>query len=331
LKIVDGKDTYGNTFDKRGNLVQSVYYKNKNSSYVVESYIYDATNRMVKGTNETGESSFYIYNGLGHLVGNEWIIKKNGYGYTGLSTTPSEQFNGVIVCNKHSHTDGSGHINPTGQGHTGTGTSAGMTPNIDSKKFSVIHKDYVLDYTSPLKNVIMETEEVAGGLTYRYTYGLKKVNVVIKGIPNGVGGVAQKVTYPDGPADIVKLYYHHDRLGSTIYLTDNVAGKVTSYVSYDDWGALTNKAIVRIGVRELDLVQEYTGHPEDMVLGIYYARARMYDAQDNRFTSFDKIRGFIKYPLSQNKYLYTESNPIKYIDITLQTYEDKLFGTKKAS
>ena len=27
-------------------------------------------------------------------------------------------------------------------------------------------------------------------------------------------------------------------------------------------GALTNKAIVRVGVRELDHVQEYTGHPE---------------------------------------------------------------------
>jgi len=85
-------------------------------------------------------------------------VTEYGNGYTGLSTTPSELFNRDIVCNKHSHTDGSGHINPTGQGHTGTGTGAGMTPNIDSKKFSVIHKDYVLDYTSPLKNVIMETE-----------------------------------------------------------------------------------------------------------------------------------------------------------------------------
>jgi YD repeat-containing protein len=64
-KIADGKDTYGNTFDKRGNLVQTVYYKNKNSSDVTASYVFDATNRMVKGANESGKISFYIYNGLG--------------------------------------------------------------------------------------------------------------------------------------------------------------------------------------------------------------------------------------------------------------------------
>ncbi|MCL1816867.1 MAG: hypothetical protein FWG43_04620, partial [Clostridiales bacterium] len=66
----------------------------------------------------------------------------------------------------------------------------------------------------------------------------------------------------NGAKDIVKLYYHHDHLGSTDYLTDNIAGKVTSYATYDDWGELTAKAIVKMGLRMLDLVQEYTGHPK---------------------------------------------------------------------
>ena len=133
--------------------------------------------------------------------------------------------------------------------------------------FAIVHKDYVLDYTSPLQNVIMETESGDNALIYRYTYGLQKDSAVIYGIPNSVGSVVQNYTYPSGAANIVKLYYHHDRLGSTDYLTDNITGKVTGYITYDDWGELTAKAIVQLGVRELDLVQEYTGHSFDQVLG----------------------------------------------------------------
>jgi hypothetical protein len=55
-KNVNNKDQYTNTFDKRGNLTQ-VIYNTKNR--VEESYVYDATNRMVKGTNAIGESSEY--------------------------------------------------------------------------------------------------------------------------------------------------------------------------------------------------------------------------------------------------------------------------------
>jgi RHS repeat-associated protein len=161
-------------------------------------------------------------------------------------------------------------------------------------------------------NVIMEYEDGAGVLTYRYTYGLKKSNVVISGIPNGVGGLSQKYAYPPGAADIVKLYYHHDRLGTTHYFTDNLAGRVSGFVSFDSWGSLASKAIVRLDVRELDLVQEYTGHPADMVLGLYYAKARMYDPLTSRFKSADPIKGYITNPQTLNQYSYCINNPLKY-------------------
>jgi len=48
-----------------------------------------------------------------------------------------------------------------------------------------------------------------------------------------------------------------------------------------------------MGVRELDLVQDYTGYAYDMVLGLYYAKARMYDADDRRFMSGDLLKGTI--------------------------------------
>ena len=188
-------------------------------------------------------------------------------------------------------------------------------PQIDNMKFAIVHKDYVLDYTSPLQNVLMETESGDGGLTYRYTYGLQKDSVVLYGILNGVGSVVQTFNYPTGPQNIVKLYYHHDHLGSTDYLTDNITGRVTSYVTYDDWGKLTAKAVVQLGVRELDLVQEYTGHSYDQVLGLYYAKARMYDAADRRFMARDIYKGDIRNPLSLSQYIYCLDNPTIFVDL----------------
>ena len=114
---------------------------------------------------------------------------------------------------------------------------------------------------------------------------------------------------------ILKLYYHNDRLGSTSFLTGNdTDGKVVSYVTYDDWGALTSKVVLRNGNRELDLVLQYTVHPFDQVLGVYFAQARMYDAVDQRFMAMDLARNNIAYPQTFNQYMFVLGNPLKYID-----------------
>ena len=165
---------------------------------------------------------------------------------------------------------------------TAGAAEGGVVPAIGNKQ-AAVHKDYVLDYTSSLKDVILETESGNGGITYRYTYGFEKISVAMTGSLSGSGNLNQN--------GIVKLWYHHDHLGTTEYLTDNVSGKVTSYISYDSWGALTSKANVKMGVRELDLIMEYTGHPYDRVLGMYFAEARMYDTTDRRFVAVDIIAG----------------------------------------
>ena len=85
----------------------------------------------------------------------------------------------------------------------------------------------------------------------------------------------------------VKLYYHSDRLGTTDYMTSNTDGRIISYVSYDDWGAPTAKAVLKAGVRELDMAIDYMGHVYDQALGLYYAKTRMYSAEHRRFLSVD--------------------------------------------
>jgi YD repeat-containing protein len=150
-KQVDGKsDDYDNYFDRRGNLVEVRYNGNgNNANRLEEAYVYDATNRMVKGRKYLGtsteyEESHYIYNGLGYLVTNEWIINKNNYGYhgSGIALDPTEQVGDVVVCDRHTNSTGLGHINPTGKGHTTGGTTGGTVPTINKGKYAVVHKDF---------------------------------------------------------------------------------------------------------------------------------------------------------------------------------------------
>ena len=77
-----------------------------------------------------------------------------------------------------------------------------------------------------------------------------------------------------------------------------------------------------MGQRELDLVKNYTGHDFDAVLNMYYAKARMYDAENRRFVSIDPILDETKYDLSEytteainfSAYIYVQNNPLIYVD-----------------
>ena len=113
------------TYDKRGNNLSKVYYKNKKET-LMGSYTYDETNRMVKGVNDAGEQSYYFFNGLGVLVTNEWIIAKNNHGYHDV--TPNVESPAAALENANDN-NGAGHGNSNG-------------------KTSDVIKDFVIDYNS---------------------------------------------------------------------------------------------------------------------------------------------------------------------------------------
>ena len=69
LPFAEGIWIYAPVINARCNLVLGVYKKNQNHEETVERYVYDASNRMPLGTNAEGETSAYIYDGLGYLVG----------------------------------------------------------------------------------------------------------------------------------------------------------------------------------------------------------------------------------------------------------------------
>ncbi len=85
--------------------------------------------------------------------------------------------------------------------------------------------------------------------------------------------------------------------------------KVESWTHYNEWGEITHNAVLKMGQRELDLVKNYTGHDFDAVLNLYYAKARMYDAETRRFVTLDPIMDGSVYDISERV-----ADPIWYRD-----------------
>lgn len=307
------------TYDGRGNLVKEEYGKlngNGNSKRTtVAEYTYDETNKMVKGVNSIGESSSYLFNGKDALVEQTWHIAKNGYGYHDVDAGVSDPADTSSNSNKGGNGsggkgkgNGNGQGNGNGKGDKPTGTTVGS--------FSTVVKQFVIDYTRETQDPLMEHE--VNGLDYRYVYGNERLSVNVSPITNGSGHIVESGT----AGQQIRLYYHQDLRGTVDYLTSPVSQKVESWTHYNEWGEITHNAVLKCGQRELDLVKNYTGHDFDAVLNMYYAKARMYDAENRRFVALDPIMDGSVYDISERvtdpmmfaQYLYVKDNPLRWVD-----------------
>jgi len=109
----------------------------------------------------------------------------------------------------------------------------------------------------------------------------------------------EPLTREDGSG--ARSYYHADGLGSVVKLTEQTGTVVQSYV-YDAWGSIEVGASVQ-GFA-------FTGREWDAEVGLYYYRARYYDAAAGRFLSEDPI-GFLG---GFNLYRYVGDNPCRWTD-----------------
>ena len=274
---------YGYTYDKRGNLVKEEEICSPTTTgpknITVATYLYDETNRMVRGTNANGEVSGYTFNGLDVRVGTELILQDNSHGYTDFhSQTPSVE--------------------------------------TDIEKPEVVKTDYVIDYTrlGVDQRVLMKSEE--GGYDFRYTYGREKLKVFTTG--EGSNWWGQNVKQCVNAA-----YVHTDRLGSVVNLSDQY-GRVTARTDYTDWGEVRRSTDITVngGFRRLLPEITYATHEYDDVLNQFYAKARMYDAENKRFDAVDPILDPTRYSISDYaadfmmlvQYLYVKDNAINAID-----------------
>ena len=288
------------TYDKRGNLVQELYTKNNKQS-VTGAYTYDETNKMVQGVNDIGESSEYLYNGLGALVTNTWIIKKNAYGYHDVQLSAVVEGETVVDADSGK------------KAKKEKKTAEEVTASPELNKTSTVVKEFVVDYTTETYEPLMEHE--VNGLDYRYVYGNDRLSVNITGVENGSSKLIEN-------GNQIRLYYHMDYLGTADYLTSPLTGKVESWTHYNEWGEITHNAVLKCGQRELDLVKRYATHDYDQVLGMYYAKARFYDASNRRFVAVDPIldasqynlKKYLSDPILLLEYVYVQNNAITNVD-----------------
>ena len=283
---------YGYTYDKRGNLVKEEEICSPTTTgpknITIATYLYDETNRMVQGTNKTGEVSAYTFNGLGVRVGTEQILQDNSHGYTDFH------------C---------------------------QTPSVETgiEKPEVVKTDYVIDYTrlGIDQRVLVKSEQ--DGYDFRYTYGLDKVKVYTTS--EGSDWWGQNI-HKCVNAD----YVHTDRLGSVVNLSDQY-GRVTARADYTDWGEVRKYTDITVdqGFRRLLPEITYATHEYDDVLNQFYAKARMYDAENKRFTAVDPIldpagydiSSYVVDPIQLVQYLYVKNNAINWIDMLGQYYIKK--------
>ena len=152
------------------------------------------------------------------------------------------------------------------------------------KKVTVNGLTNTIRYFYDKEDILFEYDE-NGNLGNRYIHG--------PGIDEPLALISKMGTY----------YYHSDALGSIIALSDNNQNDVQTY-DYYYFGKLKNQK------GRIKQPYRFTGREWDKELGLYYYRARYYDADVGRFTQKDPI-GFKD---GTNLYLYVKANPVNDID-----------------
>jgi len=323
------KESY--KYDGNGNVLSS-YERGTgdgeaNTSY---TYKYDALNRVTSSQELYGKtSSSYTYDSLGNLTYEQGADGKIDYKLNLLNQITSKTADGKVT--NYTYDKRGNNTKQTGSDGTATYTydatnkmvkgvnTAGevseyvynglgvltqnklsnLTATKDAYGSGAVTRDFVTDYTSAVQNQLMEYESGSSqALTYKYVYGLEKLSVSIA----------------PASADTAKMYYDADRLGSTTSLTAGTTGEVMSWAQYNEWGKVTDSQGVMVGSRELNMVQQYTNHSYDAVLSVYYAKARLYSADDKRFAAVDPVKGAVVAPMSLIQYIYCFDDPLSFTD-----------------
>ncbi|MDZ4819533.1 MAG: DUF2235 domain-containing protein [Planctomycetota bacterium] len=127
-------------------------------------------------------------------------------------------------------------------------------------------------------------------------------------------------------------HYQLDALGTPIAMTDSTGATVTR-TAFDAWGntreqvangtvqtpwQLPNYSPANTGQARLlsgdGQSIGFTGYQKDEATGLYYAGARWYDPLVGGFNAMDPAMGDNSRPVTFNKYLYANANPLVYVD-----------------
>ncbi|QTD45271.1 putative Ig domain-containing protein [Ottowia testudinis] len=282
-------------YDADGKLVQeSVTSAGATSA---SSYQYDSAGNRIQKSQTTGSAApvvtLYSYNSLDQLTAESTSGGTTSYRYDGRGNliekkTPSQTFQYTWSSDNRLTEVSSGTTNIK-YGYDALGRRISRTKEQGGQKQET---QYILDTARPYSEIMLERT--------RHNNGPWQESVHVH-TPDGVG--LQLSQASNGQTQ--QLY--SDAQGSTRLVT-NDQGQTIEMLAFDAFGNELN-ANGSSGIRH-----RYTGEAFDQTTGLYHLRARDYDPSTGRFISMDEHPGSQRIPLTLNKYLYGNADPVNHID-----------------
>ncbi|MFA6424700.1 MAG: SUMF1/EgtB/PvdO family nonheme iron enzyme [Phycisphaerae bacterium] len=278
------------TYDNAGRLSGLTYKKSDDASLISYSYTRDGQGNPTKIT-ETGTLSpnpqlpvkvSYNYDADNRLTDS---THPASYGYDNSGNLTSRTVNGVTANFSYdfenrmiSHSTGSLNVQHV---YDSLGNRIARIQNGVTTR-------YVLDYGRDMSHVLCETDG-AGRITAYYIHGTQIVGRI------GTDGSVR--------------YYHSDHIGNIVALSDNLQ-TITDKYAYTPFGVpagkqgLTANPFMFVG--GLGVMAENDG--------LYFMRARFYEADTGRFWGKDAVEAKLGDPANGHKFVYVNNNPLLNTD-----------------
>ncbi|PAT39640.1 RHS repeat domain-containing protein, partial [Vandammella animalimorsus] len=241
------------------------------------TYQYDQNDRLTQSSDSIEGTTSYRYDARGNLV-----EKANGNNKTAYSWNSDNRLIKVEHTGQNNKTIQYGY-DPQGR----------RIKKLVQQGTSKTETHYSLDSERPYHEVVVESTRVN---TQPWTH---------KTYVHTPGGVGELISQSDG-ATTKQIYA--DAQGTTRLIADGTTGTSQSY-SFDAFGNALQGDSLDNAPTHL-----YTGERYDADTGLIYLRARDYDPSTGRFISMDEHPGDQRIPLTLNKYLYANADPVNHVD-----------------
>ena len=262
------------------------------------AYSYDLNNQLIATEyegNTTMPDEWYSYDAVGNRLSSHL---SDTYVY--------DELNRLLEDDQHWYEwDDNGNL--TLKGNKADGSFMTLTHDAENRLRRITKSDgTMIEYGYDARG--RRVARSVNGMVERYHYSGNDVLFDTNEDPalttryiNLPGAIDQKLYAVQGNQQYV---YLRDHLG-TIWKVIDQDGAVVQNYAYDSFGqVLGNNS-------SLPNRYTYTGREIEPEAGLYYYRARFYDAGVGRFVEEDRINNFL---LSVNAYIYNENSPVDLSD-----------------
>ncbi|HTB61660.1 MAG TPA: RHS repeat-associated core domain-containing protein [Polyangia bacterium] len=302
----------------------SMVWRNGTASpFASLSYTYNGRGQRLMAVEASGREATYGYDADARLMSEEVSGDPSGPGGNGLITYSLDP-----AGNRLSRTSGlaalgnqSFQYDPNDQLSSDTYDGNGNTTALATDSYAYDFENHLLSKNGGAVTFAYDGDgtrvaKTVGGTTTRYLVADLSPTGYSQVLEEVVNGSTQ-VRYTYGRSVISQTrdasgtpqtsFYVRDAHGNIMFLT-NAAGAVTDSYDYDAWGNVVASSGTTQNTRL------FAGESFEPDLGVLALRARDYDPQRGRFLTIDLQQAPSRHPLTLNRYLYADADPVNLVD-----------------